>query len=891
MKWKLSAFIITLILILNIPITHSKNYYIEIEVPYEGENQPIDLKIKFDNPCYALNEKRNSIKVFYNGKEIESQIYNLKHIDKEHIESCNVVFLSQGKGKYIIRYGEEGEEKNYKNHVDVIDSHYFYQFLPAYYAKMDYYAIMEDGNCIFGIGQNGNVLGIQMGQKIIKMKENVKKFSISSWDKVSSFAFFYNNGNEIGTDEKLISKEILVDGNLMVRVKVESISSNGKVKTIAYYTYYYNPLKEKRLFVKFKHAVLENCRVKGEENGLFAYLMCLKSRSKSIDELNIGEILPYIHVYGKNGIEEYKMDTNPQNKEYKWLISSKDNVILGEKPWFCMDNKESYGLIMDKNASGLQVKALEKKKIDIPGLSVAGGGVAVGRAQPGDIPRGFVASYSCELYYGNGLDDMKKEASKFYEFYEYRKGEEIEIKKHDLKVIIHSILLSRMHVEIWNNESMVAFSDARFRRAEFNLPEGNYVVRIYTKHGKYIGERHVNLNEDKKLHIFCSFQGKLKIRMKDGIEAMLIDGGIVYKNVSLNGYAILYAPIFHKYKLQLVYKGILLHEENIFMPHRSLKFNFSFYDLNVYLKDALGFPVEENLSISLESNKMIGKNNLYAVKEGKHYHFDELPKGNYLLKIKYKNFNFKKEVKIPSKDIEINFPVVYKIKVNTYDNRGFRVKAKIKFERNGMEFEKNELPPAKYKINVYYGNKKASNEIYLSSNEKIDIVLNKNSIFIYMIVAIIFSMMAFLIYKRKYLQSVFILFSISVIFSWWHIGKTNLYILPPKMIGFGGNYGKIISLPYLLKYVLIVSLFLFLLSIFISSFKKFKYSLLLAISSLAIFIYAIHEFSKVTVGSLYGKGIVEGKYQTWGMGIGFYISLVYAILVIGLMINEIRRSS
>jgi len=899
MKFKIIVGIIIFILIANISPVNAKTYYKEIKIPYEEKNQPIDLHIEFDNPCYALNEKDNSIRVFYNGNEIESDIYNLNHIDKSHIKSCNVVFLSQGKGIYTIKYGDEGEKKNYKNHVDVVDSHYYYQLFPGYYAKLDYYAIMQDGKCVIAIGQQGNVLGIQMGQKVIKMKENVTEFKFSTWEEMSSFSFFYYEGKEIGTDEKLVSKKIIVDGNLIAKVMIESMSSNGKVKTKAYYTYYYSPAN-KRIFVRFTHNVIKNCDIHGidEENGMFAYLMCIKSSSNTIKELNMGEILPYIHLYGENGIEEYKMDTNPQNKNYRWLISSKDDVLLGEKPWVCMDDGKAYGMIFDKNASKLEVKALVQKKYDLPGLTVAGGGVSVGRrGKGGIIPEGFKASYKCEMYYGKNLNDMKNEADEFYNFSKYREGGIENVQMHKLKVVIHSLLPFRTRVEAWNDGSMVASSDSWLRRANLELPEGNYTIRVYTKFGAYIGEKFVNLNEDKKIHIFCTFGGKLRIEMNDGFEARLIDdeNGIVYENISSNGHTELFAPAFHKYRLQIIYKGFLMKEESIFIPSRLMKFNFNLYNLNVEVKDALNLPVEANLSISLTSDEMIEKTDLYPEKNEK-YQFRNLPAGNYILKIKFKEFKLNKNVKIPDeKNLKINFPVVYKINVNAYDNRGFKIKAKIKFERNGMEFERSELPPGRYSINVYYKNKKIANmETYISSPDTINIVTKKNSIYIYGIISAISIIIGYFIYKRRFFDALLGMFLFSILLPWWGIAsneKINLYLIPASMIEMGSHYGKIISIPSLFKYAFILSLLLFIASIVLSLIKKFKQSSATSISSLIIFISSLYVFSKISVGSIWGKGILNGSNAVWGAGTGFYIALVFAILNVAVVINEIRRRS
>ena len=78
------------------------SYSQEIIIPFDtsldiAHFQPIDIKIDFNNPCWAKNDLEHSIRVVcWDGKnwlELESQIYNLKTSTNNLISSCNVVFL------------------------------------------------------------------------------------------------------------------------------------------------------------------------------------------------------------------------------------------------------------------------------------------------------------------------------------------------------------------------------------------------------------------------------------------------------------------------------------------------------------------------------------------------------------------------------------------------------------------------------------------------------------------------------------------------------------------------------------------------------------------------------------------------------------------------------
>ena len=491
--------------------------------------------------------------------------------------------------------------------------------------------------------------------------------------------------------------------------------------------------------------------------------------------------------------------------------------------------------------------------------------------------------FACRLRKQGVVEIRGVKENNLLSFYPHKK--EMKIESHKLDVVIHSFLPFRMKVEVWRNESMVGEAMARFRRASFDLPEGSYIVKIYARN-RFIGERFVKLNDDKKIHVFCSFEGKLVVNTNDGIEAILLDeNGIVAKNTSSDGYTILKAPLFYKYRLRLSYKGFILYETELYLPHRSIEKKFSFHPFYVSILDAFGFPFEENVSISISKDNSY----LYGEKRGKIYAFENIPEGDYLLKINYKNFELHRNIHIPCESLKIEIPIVYPVKVKVYDNRGIAIKARVKFERNGKEFETKELPPGKYRINVYSG-KKASMEKYISTNEKIDIVINKNSWILYACIFSIAFASIFFIYRKNYIAFVITMLSISITLRWWHAGNANLYILPPSMIEFYSSYGKIISLPSLLKYSLILTLILFISSIVLSIIKKYKYSIFPLIASISIFIYSIHKLAKYTTGSIYGHGLLNNAMQTWGMGIGFYIAIIYAILIVGLIINEVRRS-
>ena len=179
-----------MVLLFFVPVKAEEFYYerIDISIRDEMKFQPVDMDVFFNEPCHALDEKKHSIRLLFNGKEIESQIYNLKHINEKEIKSCKIVFIYQGEGEYVIRYGKKIEDVNYDDHVEVTDSSYFIEPLPGYSARLNYYELKENNKPLFGICQEGKILHIDMGNKIIKVRDNADKFEMKNWVQIASFA-------------------------------------------------------------------------------------------------------------------------------------------------------------------------------------------------------------------------------------------------------------------------------------------------------------------------------------------------------------------------------------------------------------------------------------------------------------------------------------------------------------------------------------------------------------------------------------------------------------------------------------------------------------------------------------------------------------------------------
>ena len=289
----------------------SFNKEINIPIDTADENtkyQPIDLYIEFINPCWAKNENEHSVRVCswdgYKWHELESQIYDLESKDPYHINRCGLVFLvpdiADGEERYFVYYDDnEKTSPNYFDHVNTEDAYYYYEPISGILIEADYYKIVEDGYCVYAIGQKGKIINRYFSQAIIKTKPETKKFDVSNSENAASFAFGYNIGpkeeDQIASDQILVSKEIHIDGNLMVEFGVVSESEGKELRTTNIYKYYYCPTENKRICVRVKHEVLKEGIVKGQENvdGTYGGILSYRSRSSFIKRIGRRSIVDY----------------------------------------------------------------------------------------------------------------------------------------------------------------------------------------------------------------------------------------------------------------------------------------------------------------------------------------------------------------------------------------------------------------------------------------------------------------------------------------------------------------------------------------------------------------------------------------------------------------------
>jgi hypothetical protein len=501
------------------------SYYQEIKISFDtnlktSHFQPIDVKVNFQNPCWAKNELENSIRVCcWDGNEwheLESQIYNLEKKNENFITSCNLVFLihdfADGTEEYFVYYDDsEKPTSDYQDHVEIEEAYYSYEPIPGYPLESYYYKILDDGYISYVISYEGQFMGYNTCQHVTKLKEKAVEALPKNGELFAAFDFKYTYDKGLfsysSTSQKLVSKEVLVDGNLMLECRIVSRSKFDDLQTTAIYKYYHCPTSNTRMHVHVKHEALKEITATSKApasntDGVFASLQCGGVKSRSIQELNIGRILPFMHFFNEMGtISEYKVDIDPEyipdNPDIR-LISFQDDIDLGKDAWFSFDEGEtglSHCVIFSSNdvlvsgtneKNGLQLNAFEVDYPHLPGLENNVATIQVGRNSfeaGGDhdiiVPEDFIAEFDAEFFSSktDGFPIIEEEAKIFQELVKIKPWsnaepgqDEKETEKHDLSVFVHlapsipmgstlsaaiGLDLSYISVELYRNDEYI----------------------------------------------------------------------------------------------------------------------------------------------------------------------------------------------------------------------------------------------------------------------------------------------------------------------------------------------------------------------------------------------------------------------------------------------------
>ncbi len=534
------------------------SYREKIEIPIDtgkdnAKSQPIDINTDFDKPCWAKNEKIHSIRIIYQKKnetrELDCQIYDLNYTKEDFIDSCNLVFLipqcADGKESYYLYYdNKEKNEVEYEDHLNIEESYYHYSTSYGLSAETWSYNIIQDRTLEYAIVKKGETSKGFLSQEIIKFKKGSKENIQNNYEHVLSCAFTYwwfknSEWNSFSTTEKLISKDILIDGNLMVKCAVVSTDKNDRIKTTGIYTYYYCPTDNKRIFTNIKNELIDHPLPQGELiDATFAEINCGKVESNQ-KELNHGNIPPYLHFYSEEErVVSYDLDTNPENINWKKIIKRKDDQDLGNLSWVSVDHGEkgnAQSIIFNSNniiklgkdePIGIQLEAAHSNVIKLPNLNAKIVKIYMNRnsfeedkKEDTILPSNYIVEYKAEFFSSEngGYRDVEREAEIYKKLIDFKpdfdeKIDDKELENYDKSLTVYahipkiisseiltSLILKKntyISAELYHKNNLVqikrlnripltikSFVDWKnisiFRKATFdNLKEGKYLVKI-----------------------------------------------------------------------------------------------------------------------------------------------------------------------------------------------------------------------------------------------------------------------------------------------------------------------------------------------------------------------------------------------------------------------------
>ena len=899
--------------------------------------------------------------------------------------------IANGREKYYIYY-DDAKKSNpqYIDHVTIEDKYYFSTPISDVTAEAKYYEINEDGYCVYGVGQEGKLLDRSFSNIIVKQKKSNEKFDLLNADQIVSFAFSYYYGNneedESSSDQSFVHKEIFVDGNLMVEFGIISESNRKEIRTTAIYKYYYTPLEEKRICARVKHELSDEVIVKGKENidGRFGIMFSFKSRNPVLKKMNFGDIFPNLRFYGENEkIEEYQMNLDPETKKREWILSYEDDADLGNEAWIAYgDDETGYtnaiifssdkGIVSSgtDEQDGIQIKVAEKEyfnflgtEIDYAAINFGRNSYEKGHSHDLRIPEDLVVEFDVELFSTNngGYSLVQKEAKIYQELIKNRQPSgdsafEEEQKKYSLTIATHlggtrftypwladktNKSFPVMWIELWKNrelsESGVAKRFFLHRGQAFiHFPKvvgGDYLIKVYWKLDNstrfFRGAKTISLNEDSKVHIFCTWERSIELIFSDqnghlieGINAVLTneDDVIFDENeTDQNGFVILRAPfkLRNPYLLKAYYRGFLVYNGEIQNSIRDIEigFNIELFDLTVNIIDKLNQPPGVQISpklITYENEDL--QINSKEIEPGMFF-FENVPLGKYIIQIAYGSFVDEEFINIPYSENQIDmlFSANYEVIIKLYNSHGENLDYEnvyFEIERNGKividkEQESFLLPPGNYKIKAYAdGDYVGSKEIDVLNNKNIKIVTNVQPIipvFVVSLSIVTFCVLIILTLMKKIEFMSFlkllalILIIVALVQPWWSFSgtsttpiaerNTHMFVYQQAMIESTIYNGKtsydVAEMPEpfidMLKNIVLAVYAvcsMIIISFIINIFNKKKYSelleflnIILLIAIISLFYVGTSKICEASIGYVQGDGIIGVKiiYDTVNM--------------------------
>jgi hypothetical protein len=450
----------------------------------ESKYQPIDQLITFEESCWAKNEKIHSIRICClsnnNWDVLESQIYNLTPSDDSYITACRIIFLipeyADGTESYFAYYSNsEKDATEYIDHISIEEAYYHYEPISGYPLESYFYKLLDDAKITYIVSKEGQFMGYNTGQHITKMLPDTTEVLPKNGDLFAAFDFKYCYDDGLfdysSTSQKIISKEIFIDGNLMTSFGIVTQSKLDDMKTTVHYTYYHCPTDTTRIRVHVRHETLASITAVIDSNtdGTYATLQSGGAKSNSIKDLNIGEILPYMNFINEyNEISSYKMDLDPEyipEEPDIRVVEITDDIDIGSHPWISFNEGEegiAHAVIFHGNKviksgtdekDGIQLNAFQMDYPHLTGLENNMATIQVGRnsyepetGHDRSIPDDLIVEFDAEFFTSRngGTPAIEKESEIYQQILDqmlqndtsYEIDEEV-ADKYELSVLVH----------------------------------------------------------------------------------------------------------------------------------------------------------------------------------------------------------------------------------------------------------------------------------------------------------------------------------------------------------------------------------------------------------------------------------------------------------------------
>jgi hypothetical protein len=408
--------------------------------------------------------------------------------------------------------------------------------------------------------------------------------------------------------------------------------------------------------------------------------------------------------------------------------------------------------------------------------------------------------------------------------------------------------------------------------------------------------------------------------------------------------------LFDPYVLKANYKGFNIYNKSIPTLEKNVNINLDLYDLTIDIRDNLGFSPGVNVRPSLTSPEMdvpidLTPNDMGGGK----FLFKNLPASDYNLFISYGRFLNKLDINVLAEgnSATIKFTAVFDLSNEVLDSRGSPIndeKLKINIKRDGVLIHDSiahdkivTLPPGEYTVDIYSEDTLIGSEtVELTNDKNVKIITKIEPILPVLItgivIVLIIELIVLLFFKRVSLNTFLKLLAMTLVIlslfqPWWALTATNnniqveknseMFINPQTMVETitykDKEYVELSTLPemftdFLGTLLLIIYIGIFLLGAsFITNILLKKRFFIVLISASIIFMilvalafsFGMSKITELSLGNLNGEGTINvlipngetvNMHSSWGLGIGFYLCVLSALILIAAgVIDFLRR--